>query len=80
MPMTLSPMIEEKLGKIATIAGSDKYTILEWLVSEPLDENLRKLIAVQEGLDDVEAGRVYDHEEVMRDIADVIERAGKGQA
>ncbi len=76
MPMTISitPMIEEKLNLVASLTNSDRNTVLKNLISASLDEKLKRLAAIQEGLDDIEAGRTVDHEEAMREIRAEIAR------
>ena len=76
MPMTISitPAIEEKLSLVASLINSDKSAVLESLISESVNEKLNRLAAIQEGLDDIEAGRTVDHEEAMREIRAEIAR------
>lgn len=82
MPMTISITlaIEEKLNLVAALTNRDKNAVLESLISESVNEKLRRLAAVQEGLDDVEAGRTVDHEEAMREIRAEIARVRAAQS
>jgi predicted transcriptional regulator len=80
MPMTIAPALEEKLTLIATLTNKDKNTVLESLLADRLDEKLRRLAAIKEGVDDIEAGRVVDHEEAMRQIRAEIMKAQDSRA
>ena len=65
MTVSLNPAIEEKLTRVASLTNSDVSAVLEGLISDSINEKLNRLAAIQEGLDDIAAGRVVDHEEVI---------------
>jgi predicted transcriptional regulator len=70
MPMTISitPAMEKKLSDIASLTNTDVGTVLENLLSGTVAVKLNRLTAIQKGLDDLEAGRTVDHEDVIREV------------
>ncbi len=49
--------------------------LLDSLIAESVEEKLDRLAAIQEGLDDIEAGRIEDHEDVIHEVLANIHRA-----
>lgn len=70
MPMTISitAAMEKQLSDIANLTNTDVGTVLEKLLSESVAAKLNRLAAVQKGLDDIEAGRTFSHEDVMTEV------------
>lgn len=68
MAMILTPALEDKLSLVASLTNKDMNAVLEDLIGDRLDEKLERLAAIEEGLDDIAAGRVVAHEEVMREV------------
>ncbi|UQZ91380.1 hypothetical protein C4J81_18960 (plasmid) [Deltaproteobacteria bacterium Smac51] len=75
MTISIDPTTEEHLKAVAEMTRRDQREILESLVSAGVAEKFERLAAVQEALDDIEAGRVVDHEEVMRGAREIIKKA-----
>lgn len=74
MTISLTPALEEKLSRVASLTNRDINTVLEGLIADGLNEKLERLAAIQEGLDDLEAGRVVDHDEVISRVRATIAR------
>lgn len=68
MTISITSDIEYKLGRVASITNRDVQAVLDSLLSESVDEKLDRLAAIQEGLDDIEAGRVEDHDDVINEV------------
>ncbi len=77
MPMTISltPALEDKLNRVASLTKRDIQAVLDSLIAESVEEKLDRLAAIQEGLDDIEAGRIEEHEDVIHEVLANIHRA-----
>ncbi|MDR1045600.1 MAG: hypothetical protein LBP33_10860 [Candidatus Adiutrix sp.] len=78
--ISINPAIEEKLSYIANLTNTDIGTVLENLLSEGLEAKLDRLAAIQEGLDDIAAGRIVDHGEVISKARARIARIRAGRS
>lgn len=74
MTISLNPALEEKLSRVASLTNRDINTVLEGLIADGLNDKLERLAAIQEGLDDLEAGQVVDHDEVISRVRATIAR------
>lgn len=68
MTISINAAMEKQLSDIANLTNTDIGTVLEKLLSESVAAKLNRLAAVQKGLDDIEAGRIFDHEDVMKEV------------
>ena len=81
MTISIDPVTEEQLSQVASLMNSDKNTVLRDLITEGVAEKLKRLAAIQEGLDDIAAGRVLSTEEVeARSLAAIKRGAARGAA
>lgn len=72
MNITITPAIEKQLSDIASITNTDVKTVLESILLKSVPDTLLKVAAVQEAMDDFEAGRIYDHDAVIEEELDFI--------
>jgi predicted transcriptional regulator len=70
--VTLSTRVPSALAAKVDLLSEQYNRSRSWLVQEALSHyvanELQFIAAVQKGLDDIKAGRVVDHEEVMADF------------
>lgn len=60
----------KKLSDIASLTKTDVGTVVDDLLSESVAAKLDRLAAIQEGLDDIAAGRIVDYfKAVVADLA-----------
>jgi predicted transcriptional regulator len=79
MTISIDPATEKQLNLVASLTNSDKNTVLKNLISDSVAEKLNRLAAVQEGLDDIAAGRTVDHDEAIRGAMAAIDKAAAGR-
>ena len=66
----LNDGLAAKLDQLATLSGRPRSWLIERMIDDYIDEELRQVAAVREALDDDEAGRSNSrpHDEVMEEL------------
>ena len=77
LTVRLSPEVKDRLGELAARTRRTKSVLAGEAIAAYVARELEIVEAIQRGLDDVRAGRVVPHEEVMREIRGIIEAAEK---
>jgi predicted transcriptional regulator len=77
LTLSLSPELKERLGSLAEKTKRTSSYLAREAIADYVDRELRILEGVQRGLDDMRAGRVVPHSEVMRRVGQTIEKASK---
>ena len=77
LTVRLSPEVKERLGELAARTRRTKSFLAGEAIADYVARELEVVEAIQQGLEDVRAGRVVPHEEVMREIRGIIEAAEK---
>lgn len=67
--------VHDKLARISAVTQRDLASLTAEAVTAYVDRQLPIIEKIQEGLDDVKAGRVFSHEEVMAGLQKIIGRA-----
>jgi predicted transcriptional regulator len=71
---TLIPTeLDEALGKLAAARGTSKATLVREALADYVLSEEAFAAAVEEGRADVRAGRVVAHDDVMREIRELID-------
>jgi predicted transcriptional regulator len=65
MPLHLTPELEQRLEQVAAQSGRTPEELAHEALDRFVTEQEEILAAIQEGDDDIAAGRVLDHEEVV---------------
>jgi predicted transcriptional regulator len=65
MPLRLTPELEQRLAQLASQSRRTPEQVTEEALDLFLTEQEEILAAIKEGDDDIAAGRVLDHEEVV---------------
>jgi predicted transcriptional regulator len=65
MPLHLTPGLEQRLKRLAAQTGRAPEELAHEVLDRFVTEQEEILAAVKEGDDDIAAGRVLDHEEVV---------------
>ncbi len=71
----IDPALDEAIGRIAESQGRSKSAIIAEALESYASYDTWLRARVQEGLDDLAAGRVHSHEEVMAETDAIIEAA-----
>lgn len=79
MTIRVSPDLKEKLGRLAHSTRRSRSYLAVEAVEAYVNRELEIIEAIQEGLEDMAAGRVTPHEDVMAKAARIIEEARQGQ-
>ncbi|MDR1921433.1 MAG: hypothetical protein LBS31_06790 [Candidatus Adiutrix sp.] len=80
MTISINPALEEQLSRLSALTKCGQAQLLEELISNGLAEKLERLAAIQEGLDDMAAGRTLAHEEVKAKAQTAIRRGAAKQS
>lgn len=72
--------VSDKLSRLARGTDRSRSYLAAAAVSAYVDRELAIIEGIQQGLADVEAGRVFSHEEVMAEADAIIAEARKAQA
>ena len=83
MAVELPIEVHDKLARISAITRRELASLAAEAVTDYVDRQLSIFEKIQEGFDDIRAGRVFSHEEVMAGMQAIIDRAevkraGKG--
>lgn len=71
--------VSDKLSRLAKGTDRSRSYLAAAAVTAYVDRELAIIEGIQQGLADVEAGRVFAHEEVMADADAIIAEARKAQ-
>jgi predicted transcriptional regulator len=72
MTIRISPDIKEKLGRLAKDTRRTSSFLAAEAVSDYVDRELEIIEGVKRGLEDVKAGRVVPHEQVVAEAREII--------
>lgn len=67
--------VKEKLDRIATITHSSRSFLAGQAVADYVERELGIIDGIKRGLDDIQAGRLVDHDNAMAEIYAVIDAA-----
>lgn len=68
LPLLIDANIRMRLERVAQESGHNASTLAGAVLRDFLDESDAYVAAIQEGIDDVEAGRVVSFEEFKADV------------
>ncbi len=68
LPLQIDANIQARLERVARETGHNASALAGAVLRDFLDESDAYDAAIQEGIDDVEAGRVVSYEDVKRDV------------
>ena len=75
LTVRLSPELKDKLGRLAARTQRTKSFLAGEAIGDYVARELAIIEGIERGLEDMRAGRVVTHEEAMRRIDSVIEKA-----
>ncbi len=76
LTVRLSSELKARLGKLAERTQRSKSFLAGEAIGNYVERELEIVAGIERGLDDMKAGRVVPHEDVMADIDATIEKAG----
>ena len=79
LTVRLPPEVKDRLGELAARTRRTKSFLAGEAIADYVARELEIVEAIQQGLEDVRAGRVVPHGEVMREIRGIIEAAEKAR-
>jgi predicted transcriptional regulator len=75
LTVRLTPELKARLGKLAERTQRTKSFLAGEAIGNYVERELEIVAGIERGLDDMKAGRVVAHEDVMADIDATIEKA-----
>ncbi len=75
LTVRLSPELKARLGKLAERTQRSKSFLAGEAIGKYVERELEIVAGIERGLDDMKAGRVVPHEDVMADIDATIKKA-----
>ncbi len=75
LTVRLSPKLKARLGKLAERTQRSKSFLAGEAIGNYVERELKIVAGIERGLDDMKAGRVVAHEDVMADIDATIKKA-----
>ncbi len=75
LTVRLTPELKARLGKLAERTQRTKSFLAGEAIGGYVERELEIVAGIERGLDDMKAGRVVPHEDVMADIDATIRRA-----
>ncbi len=75
LTVRLSPKLKARLGKLAERTQRSKSFLAGEAIGNYVERELEIVASIERGLDDMKAGRVVPHDDVMVDIDATIEKA-----
>ena len=75
LTVRLSPELKARLGTLAERTQRTKSFLAGEAIGGYVERELEIVAGIERGLDDMKAGRVVSHEDVMADIGATIEKA-----
>lgn len=79
MTIRLSSSVKDKLTELAQHTRRSKSFLASEAIADYVERELTIVGKIQRGLEDMKAGRVTMHEEVMAEIDEVIARSERGR-
>lgn len=80
LTVRLSAQVKKRLGRLAARTRRTRSFLAGEAIADFVEREMAIVDAVQEGLDDVKAGRVIPHEQVMAEIDAIIMKAKRPKA
>jgi predicted transcriptional regulator len=80
LTVRLPAQVKKRLGRLAARTRRTRSFLAGEAIADFVDRELAIVNAIQEGLDDVKAGRVIPHEQVMAEIDAIIAKAKRRKA
>ena len=80
LTVRVSPALKDELDRLATLTQRTKSFLAGEAIAGYVARELAIVEGVERGLEDMRAGHVVTHEEAMRRIDAVIEKAKKAKA
>ncbi|GGB52774.1 CopG family ribbon-helix-helix protein [Blastomonas aquatica] len=80
MTIRVPQAVSDKLSRLAEGTDRSRSYLAAAAVSAYVERELAIIEGIQQGLADVEAGRVFAHEDVMAEADTIIAKARKAQA
>lgn len=80
MTIRVTPDLKEKLGRLAQDTRRSRSYLAAEAVETYVARELAIIDGIQRGLDDMEAGRVVPHAEVMAAARRIVDEAWEGRA
>ncbi|MCH7544275.1 MAG: CopG family ribbon-helix-helix protein [Proteobacteria bacterium] len=75
LTVRLAPELKDRLGKLAERTRRTKSFLAGEAIAGYVERELEIVSGIERGLDDMKAGRVVSHEDVMADIDATIKKA-----
>ena len=75
LTVRLPPELKDRLGELAERTRRTKSFLAEEAIAGYVERELEIVSGIERGLDDMKAGRVVSHEDVMADIDATIKKA-----
>ncbi|MCH7710364.1 MAG: CopG family ribbon-helix-helix protein [Proteobacteria bacterium] len=75
LTVRLPPELKDRLGELAERTRRTKSFLAEEAIAGYVERELEIVSGIERGLDDMKAGRVVPHEDVMADIDATIKKA-----
>ena len=72
MTIRLSASVKDKLGELAQHTRRSKSFLASEAIAEYVERELAIVAGIQRGLDDMRAGRVTPHEQLMDELDEII--------
>jgi len=74
LTVRLPAQVKKRLGRLAARTRRTSSYLAGEAITDFVERELAIVEGIQEGLDDVRAGRVIPHEQVVSEIADIIKK------
>jgi predicted transcriptional regulator len=75
LTVRLPSRVKKRLSRLAAYTKRTRSYLAGEAIADFVEREMAIVEAIQEGLDDVKAGRVVPHEQVMSEIASIIKKA-----
>ncbi|MBX9454560.1 MAG: CopG family ribbon-helix-helix protein [Rhizobium sp.] len=79
MTIRLSSSVKDKLTELAQHTRRSKSFLASEAIADYVDRELTIVGSIQRGLEDMKAGRVTPHDEVMTEIDEIIAQSESGR-
>jgi predicted transcriptional regulator len=79
LTVRLPSRVKKRLGRLAAHTKRTRSYLAGEAIADFVEREMAIVESIQEGLDDVKAGRVVAHEQVMSEAASIIEKAKRKQ-
>jgi predicted transcriptional regulator len=78
LTVRLPTEVREKLGHLAERTRRTRSFLAGEAIADFVERELEIVAAIEQGVEDMKAGRVVPHDEAMRQVRATIEKAAKG--